>query len=120
MHQCEAIAKWSGVQCRKLVSFAGERFCASHGGRQKAPLQPLLSQCAAIANSTRRQCLRHVSIAGETYCPHHGGLSKKAALHQQRTPARPQVALLRPVHAAAAHVIVANDDIANPPSRCAS
>ena len=47
-----------------LVSLAGEHYCTSHGGRQKAHLPPLLPQCAAFANSIRHQCLRHLmSIA---------------------------------------------------------
>lgn len=74
--QCSAISHSTRSRCRHLVSFAGEQFCPSHGGKQKAPLPPELPQCQAIAKNTRKQCSKHVSVAGEQFCPAHGGLAK--------------------------------------------
>lgn len=79
LRQCKAIASSTGIQCRKLVSFADQLYCPAHGGTQKSPVQPQLPQCQGISTKTRRPCQRHVSIAGETHCFLHGGKSKKAA-----------------------------------------
>lgn len=91
--QCSATSRSTRSRCRHLVSFAGERFCPSHGGRQKAPLIPELPQCQAIARNTRKQCSKHISVAGETYCPAHGGLTKgssKGASAAQHPPSKPK------------------------------
>jgi hypothetical protein len=76
LNRCTAISRSTREQCKHHVSFPEESMCANHGGRQKAPLRPLLPQCQAIANLTRQQCTKKVSIVGQSFCPQHFGASK--------------------------------------------
>jgi hypothetical protein len=78
MPRCTAIAKSTGLQCCKRVSFADETRCPRHSGRQ-IKLASALPFCTAISKSTRQQCLNHVSFAGQTLCAIHGGSTLRMA-----------------------------------------
>jgi hypothetical protein len=46
--QCIAISRSTHARCRHHVSFVGEGYCPSHGGRQKAPLPPLMANALLL------------------------------------------------------------------------
>lgn len=78
--RCKAIAATTKLRCKKMVSFAGEDHCPTHGGRQhKAKV--LMALCEATSKSTRQPCKRRVGFHGERFCSHHGGrkLTEQAA-----------------------------------------
>ena len=70
--RCKAIASTTKLRCKKLVSFAGEQFCPTHGGRQHKE-KVLMALCQAISKTTRQPCKRRVNFAGQQFCSHHGG-----------------------------------------------
>jgi hypothetical protein len=76
--RCTAIAKTTGQQCCKRVSFAGETKCPKHGGKQ-IKLVSTLPMCGAISRSTRQPCQNHVTFAGQKFCAFHGGLTFRSA-----------------------------------------
>lgn len=70
--RCAAIASTTKLRCKKLVSFPGEQFCPTHGGRQHKE-KVLMALCQAISKTTRQPCKRRVNFAGQQFCSHHGG-----------------------------------------------
>lgn len=70
--RCTAIATTTKLRCKKLVSFAGEQFCPTHGGRQHRD-KVEMAMCQAVSKTTRKPCKRRVGFTGEQYCSHHGG-----------------------------------------------
>jgi hypothetical protein len=83
--RCSAVAKSTGLQCKKHVSIVGETNCPKHGGRQlKTAI--VLPACNAISKSTRRPCKNQVSSAGQNFCSTHGGSSPSSPSRMVMTP----------------------------------
>jgi hypothetical protein len=70
--RCIAIAKSTGLQCKKHVSIIGQLQCPRHGGKQ-LKIANMLPMCAAISKTTRSPCKNQVTTHGASFCTAHGG-----------------------------------------------
>ena len=94
LSRCAAVATTTKLRCKKLVSFAGEQYCPTHGGRQHKP-KIVLHQCQAITKTTRQQCKRRVNFEREQFCSHHGGRKVSEAQNVLATVAAAAPQLMR-------------------------
>jgi hypothetical protein len=94
--RCIAIAKSTGLQCKKHVSIMGQLQCPRHGGKQ-LKIANTLQMCAAISRTTRSPCKNQVTTHGASFCTAHGGgglkvsnnISPSPIPQLQRTPSTP-------------------------------